>query len=218
MFGFCVVQVRVAAAQSRVGLCEPNLSSILAAASLSSDHQEAPKTTNKAPEDVEMAEAATPADQGASEPPKGTVQAPENPVFGSMRTEMGSFCPLAQAAALTAAAHRLHALHVELSTQVGGTAARKRSAEAAGFDFGEDDEPPQAAVAALSPMLSMHAVPALRHEAFKALNASVGHEPSLICLAAAETSDVGGSGLVTTRAVLVFPFLAFYLLVFDLKI
>lgn len=191
-------QVRVAAAQARVHLCDATLDSILEAANLF----ETPPTSQKAQE----ADAAIDLDAVLLEEEASRSNKLNVGVLGSIKTKDESFCYLAQAAALSAAAQRLNSLHAaHISHQEERVAAgRKRTAAAAGLELGEDDEPPLAAVTALSPMLSMHAVPALRHEAFKALNASAGQEPSLLCLAAAAASDVTASALVT-RAPLAAP-------------
>lgn len=177
----------MAAAEARVQLCDPTLDSILTAANL----MPCPSpSTNPQDSDAVMHGDFAHTDEQAcrTDRSSGGVQ-------GSMQTPDGSCCYLAHAAALSVAAQRLSALHTEQKERV--TSGRKRTAGAAGLEVGEDGEPPQAAVTALSPMLSMHAVPALRHEAFKALTASAGQELSLICLAAAATSDVTASGLAT---------------------
>ena len=175
------MQVRVAAAQARVHLCDPTLDAILSAAM----NSKAPVDTMPSAqhEDVVMRDDAA--------LPEGEASEAVDPMkCKDIHSGEGSFCCQAQAAALSAAAHRLSALHAAHIVAVG----RKRSATAAGLQLTEDGGPPEVAVAALSPMLSMHAVPALRHEAFKALNASAGQEPSLMHLATAANSDA------TTRA------------------
>lgn len=182
-----MLQVRVAAAQARVHLCDSTLESILSAANLTPSPLNA--TNAQENDDVVMHEdAVLPEEEVSKSKLPGSV-------LSSMKTEQGSFCYLAQAAALSVAAQRLTSLHAQQAEHI--AAGRKRTAAAADLDVGDGDEPPPAAVAALSPLLSMHAVPVLRHEAFKTLNASTGQEPSLLCLAAIAMSDVTASGLAT---------------------
>jgi hypothetical protein len=181
-------QIRAAAAQARVQLCEPTLASLLSATNVAAPPPLAPHPGGSV---------------GVSEEkltePKSTISNDS----GATKTAEGPSWHLAQAAALSAAAQRLYTLHsAQRSLQdAGGGAGRKRTAADAGLELGEDGEPPPTAAAALSPMLSMHAVPALRHEAFKVLNAASGQEPTLLRLVDAATSDVTASGLVT-RALL----------------
>ena len=178
------VQVRAAAAQARVHLCGPTLDDILSSATNLQPHTTPTVPSTHVGDAVMHHDTVLPEDEASNEASNSA---------SSIKSQDGSFCCQAQAAALYTAAHRLSALHAAHVVAVG----RKRSATAAGLQLTEDGEPPEVAVASLSPILSMHAVPALRHEAFKALNASAGQEPSLIRLVAAASSDVTASGLAT---------------------
>jgi hypothetical protein len=184
-----LLQVRVAAAQARVQLCTPTLASILSAANLA-----APPSTTPKSEDTE---AVIHEDAGFLEEKDARSNKSKSVVLGGMEAEDSSSCHLAQAAALSAAAkllNELHTAHRNLQ-EARAAAGRKCTAVDAGLELGEDGEPPLSAATVLSPMLSMHTVPALRHEAFRVLNASAGQEPSLICFADVAHSDITASGL-----------------------